>query len=114
MSLVHWCRRRSCSRRRLNALGGAVAGALAVATGGASLVESAVVGDIVAGGTATVAGGIVTRAAQGDSANEVLSGSEISQDAVAGLVGGGMEHLAGSVIHIPDDPIRPNPRHQAR
>jgi hypothetical protein len=97
-----------------NALGGAVAGALAVATGGASLVESAVVGDIAAGGTANVVGGIVTRAAQSDDANEVLSGSEISQDAVAGFVGGGVGHLAGDVIHIPDEPIRPDPRHQAR
>jgi RHS repeat-associated protein len=88
-----------------NALGGAVAGALAVATGGASLVESAVVGDIAAGGTANVVGGIVTRAAQGDNANEVLSGSEISQDAVSGFVGGGVGHLAGDVIHVPDEPI---------
>ena len=88
-----------------NALGGAVAGALAVATGGASLVESAIVGDIAAGGTANVVGSIVTRAAQGDSANDVLSGSEISQDAVAGFVGGGVGHLAGDVIHVPDEPI---------
>lgn len=87
---------------------------MTVATGGASLVESAVVGDVAAGGTATIAGGIVTRAAQGDSANEVLSGSEVSQDVVAGFVGGGVGHLAGDVIPVPDDPIRPDPRHQAR
>jgi hypothetical protein len=40
-----------------NALGGAVAGALAVATAGTLLVENAVVGDIAAGGTANVVGG---------------------------------------------------------
>ena len=97
-----------------NAVGGAVAGALAVATGGTSLVESAIVGDIVAGGFGNTVGGIVTRAAEGDTKNEVFSGSEISQDAVAGFIGGGVGHLAGSVVHVPDEPIRPDLRHQAR
>jgi hypothetical protein len=87
-------------------LGGAVAGALAVATGGASLVESAVVGDIAAGGVSNVVGGVVTRAldptVKGD---DVLSAGEISQDAISGFVGGGVGHLAGDVIHVPDEPI---------
>ncbi len=50
------------------------AGLLAVATGGTSLVESAIVGDIVAGGFGNTVGGIVTRAAKGDTKNEVFSG----------------------------------------
>ena len=89
-----------------NAVGGAVAGALAVATGGASLVESAVVGDIAAGGTANVVGGVVTRALDPNTkSDDVLSAGEISQDAVAGFVGGGVGHLAGDVVHVPDEPV---------
>jgi RHS repeat-associated protein len=70
-----------------NALGGAVTGGLAVATGGTSLVANAVIGDVLAGATANVVGGIVTRTAEGDDADEVLSGTELSQDALAGFVG---------------------------
>jgi RHS repeat-associated protein len=89
-----------------NTVGGAVAGALAVATGGASLVESAVVGDIAAGGTANVVGGAVTRALDPNTkSDDVLSAGEISQDAVAGFVGGGAGHLAGDFVHVPDEPI---------
>jgi RHS repeat-associated protein len=89
-----------------NTVGGAVAGALAVATGGASLVESALVGDIAAGGTANVVGGVVTRALDPNTkSDDVLSAGEISQDAVAGFVGGGVGHLAGDVIHVPDEPV---------
>ena len=89
-----------------NVAGGAVAGALAVATGGASLVESAIVGDIAAGGTANIVGGVVTRALDPNtSGEEVLSAGAISNDAVAGFVGGGVGHLAGDVIHVPDEPI---------
>ena len=46
-------------------LGGAVTGGLAVATGGTSLVANAVIGDVLAGATANVVGGIVTRTAEG-------------------------------------------------
>jgi RHS repeat-associated protein len=89
-----------------NTVGGAVAGALAVATGGASLVESAVVGDIAAGGTANVVGQAVTRALDPNTkSDDVLSAGEISQDAVAGFVGGGAGHLAGDFVHVPDEPI---------
>ncbi len=89
-----------------NTLGGAVAGGLAVATGGASLVESAVVGDIAAGGTANLVGGVVTRALDPNtSSDDVLSAGAISQDAVAGFVGGGAGHLAGEFVHVPDEPI---------
>jgi hypothetical protein len=89
-----------------NALGGAVAGGLAVATGGASLVESAVVGDIAAGGTGNLVGGVVTRALDPNTpSSDVMSAGEISQDAVAGFVGGGAGHLAGEFIHVPDEPI---------
>ena len=90
---------------RANTLGGAVAGGLAVATGGASLVESAVIGDIAAGGTANIVGGIVTRAAEGDSADEVLSATDVSQDALSGFVGGGGGHVAADMVHLPEEPI---------
>jgi len=89
-----------------NAAGGAVAGALAVATGGASLVESALVGDIAAGGTANLVGGILSRALDPTTKSEdVLSAGKISQDAVAGFVGGGTAHMAGDYIHVPDDSV---------
>lgn len=88
-----------------NIAGGAFAGALAVATGGSSLVESGVVGDIIAGGTSNLIGGIVTRTAQGASADDVLSLGDISQDAVSGFVGGGAGHAAASVIHVPAEPF---------
>jgi RHS repeat-associated protein len=89
-----------------NVVGGAVAGGLAVATGGASLVESAIVGDIAAGGTANIVGGVVTRTLDPNTqSNDVLSAGEISQDALAGFVGGVGGHLAGDAIHIPDEPV---------
>ena len=87
-----------------NAFGGAAAGALAVATGGTSLVSNALVGDIVAGVGSTVAGGIVTRTANGESAEEVFSPGEISTDAVAGFVGGAGGHVAADFIHVPEEP----------
>ena len=87
-----------------NALGGAAAGALAVATGGTSLVSNALVGDIVAGVGSTVAGGVVTRTANGESAGEVFSPGEISTDAVAGFVGGAGGYVAADFIHIPEEP----------
>ncbi len=97
-----------------NTLGGAIAGGLAVATGGASLVESAVVGDIAAGATATVVGGVATRAAEGDSADEVMSAGDISQDALAGFVGGAGGHVAADMVHVPEEPMRPNGHGPAR
>jgi len=91
-----------------NALGGAVSGGLAVATGGASLVESAVVGDIAAGTTGNIVGGIVTRATDPNtSSDDVLSAREVSQDALAGFVGGAGGHIAADLVHVPDEPIRP-------
>jgi RHS repeat-associated protein len=82
-----------------NALGGAVTGAIAGATGGGSLLFDAAVG---AG--ANVAGGIVTRTAEGDDADEVFSGGDIAVDAVSGLVGGGAGHVAADFVHVPEDP----------
>jgi RHS repeat-associated protein len=86
-------------------LGGAVTGGLAVATGGTSLVANAVVGDVLAGATANVVGGIVTRTAEGDDADEVLSGTELSQDALAGFVGGAGGHVAEEFVHVPGEPV---------
>jgi RHS repeat-associated protein len=88
-----------------NALGGAVTGGLAVATGGTSLVANAVIGDVLAGATANVVGGIVTRTAEGDNADEVLSGTELSQDALAGFVGGAGGHVAEEFVHVPGEPV---------
>jgi hypothetical protein len=86
--------------------GGAVSGALAVATGGASLVESAVVGDIAAGGVSNVVGGVVTRALDPTAkSDDVLSPGAVSEDALSGFVGGYAGHLAGDSIHLPDDPV---------
>ena len=86
-----------------NILGGAVAGAIAGATGGASIVENALVGDIVAGGTSGVAGGIVTRTAEGESADDVLSLGDLSEDAVSGFVGGAGGHVAAESVHVPNE-----------
>ncbi len=66
--------------------------------------------DIAAGGTANIVGGIATRGLtslfSGDQGSEgIIAGGEISQDAVTGFVGGGLGHLAGDVIHVPDEPI---------
>jgi len=88
-----------------NALGGAVTGGLAVATGGTSLVANAVIGDVLAGATANVVGGIVTRTAEGDDADEVLSGTDLSQDALAGFVGGAGGHVAEEFVHVPGEPV---------
>ncbi len=82
-----------------NAAGGAVAGAIAGATGGASLIL-----DAAAGATGNIAGGIVTRAASGDNADQVLSAGAVADDAVSGFIGGGAGHIAGDFVHIPDEP----------
>jgi hypothetical protein len=58
-----------------------VTGAIAGATGGGSLLA-----DALWGAAANVAGGIVTRTAEGDDADEVFSGSDIAVDVVSGLV----------------------------
>lgn len=96
---VHW------GEVGANFLGGAVAGGIAVATGGTSLVANAFVGDVVAGGTANVVGNIVTRAAEGQSSDDVLSLSNLSQDAVIGFAGGAGGHVAGEFVHLPDEPV---------
>jgi RHS repeat-associated protein len=95
------------NRREFGAsvLGGAVTGGLAVATGGTSLVANAAIGDVLAGATANVVGGIVTRTAEGDDADEVLSGTELSQDALAGFVGGAGGHVAEEFVHVPGEPV---------
>jgi RHS repeat-associated protein len=90
--------------------GGAVVGALAGATGGTSLLANAVVGDLAAGTTSSVVGGVATRGltslfSGGKGSGEILSGGEISKDAVLGFVGAGPAHLAGDYIHVPDDPV---------
>jgi RHS repeat-associated protein len=96
-----------------NFVGGAVAGGLAVATGGTSLFASPVVGDLFAGTVSTTVGGIVTRIGEGDDANEILSPGNIATDAVSGFVGGGVAHLAADAVHIPDDPRLPASRRHA-
>jgi RHS repeat-associated protein len=89
-----------------NALGGAVSGAIVGATGGASLVANAVVGDLAAGATGNIVGGIVTRAADPNtSSDDVLSAGEVSQDALSGFVGGGAGHVASEFVHVPEEPI---------
>jgi RHS repeat-associated protein len=98
-----------------NALGGAVAGAVAVGTGGLSLIGSSVADGIIGNTVGNVVGGVVTRAADPNTpGSDVLSAGEVSQDAVSGFVGGTVGTLAGEVVHVPDEPIRPDPRHQAR
>jgi RHS repeat-associated protein len=83
-----------------NAAGGAVAGAIAGATGGASLII-----DAAAGATGNIAGGIVTRSLDPNtSSDEVLSLGNVSNDALAGFVGGGAGHVASEFVHIPDEP----------
>jgi RHS repeat-associated protein len=93
-----------------NAAGGAVAGALAGATGGASLVESAVVGDIAAGATSNIVGGIVTRTFDPNNSDDVLSAPDVSEDALAGFVGGAGGHIAADMVHLPPEPGLPKTR----
>jgi RHS repeat-associated protein len=95
-----------------NALGGAVAGALAGATGGTSLLAEA-----AAGAGADVAGGIVTRVAEGENADEAFNLGDVSIDAVSGLIGGGAGHLAADLVHPPAGELGPRPkgrRHAAK
>jgi RHS repeat-associated protein len=88
-----------------NTVGGAVTGALAGATGGASLLESAVVGDLAAGTTSSIVGGIVTRGLDPNTpSSDVLSAGAVSGDALAGFVGGAGGHIAGDFVHVPDEP----------
>ena len=87
-------------------VGGAIAGALAVATGGASLVESEAVGDIFAGGATNVIGGVIARALDPTTkSDDVFSMGEISKDAIFGFADGLRGHLAGNSIHLPEEPI---------
>jgi RHS repeat-associated protein len=87
-----------------NTVGGAIAGGLAVATGGASLVESPVVGDLAAGATSNIVGNIATRALDPNNTDDVLSAQDISEDALSGLVGGAGGHVAADMVHIPPEP----------
>jgi RHS repeat-associated protein len=88
-----------------NFVGGALTGALAGATGGASLVESAVVGDLAAGATSSIVGGIATRGLDPNTpSNDVLSAGAVSGDALAGFVGGAGRHIAGDFVHVPGEP----------
>jgi RHS repeat-associated protein len=87
-----------------NFAGGVVAGAIAGATGGTSIVADAFVGDVTAGVTSNMVGGVVTRSLDPNS-DDVLSLDDISEDAVSGFAGGVAGHLAGEYIHVPDEPI---------
>jgi len=95
-----------------NALGGAVTGAIAGATGGTSLLAEAAVG---AG--ANAAGGIVTRIAEGEGPDEAFDAGDIAGDAVSGFVGGAAGHLASEFVHPPEGEMGPRPkgrRHAAK
>ena len=88
-----------------NVVGGAVAGAIAGATGGASLVANAFIGDVAAGATGNIVGSIVTRALDPNtSSDEVMSVGDVSEDALAGFVGGAGGHIAADLVHIPGEP----------
>jgi len=91
-----------------NAAGGAVAGFIAGATGGGSLLVEA-----AAGAGANVAGGIVTRTVEGEDASDIFSADEIQNEAVSGFVGGGAGHLAADFIHVPEEPALPGSRRHA-
>jgi hypothetical protein len=95
-----------------NALGGAVTGAIAGATGGTSLLAEAAVG---AG--ANAAGGIVTRIAEGEGPDEAFDTGDIASDAVSGFVGGAAGHLASEFVHPPEGELGSRPkgrRHAAK
>lgn len=90
--------------------GGAVTGAIAGAMGGTSLLANAAVGDLAAGTIGNLVGGVTQRGVTsalsgGKGSDEILSGAEISRDALTGFVGGGIGHLAGDFVHVPDDPV---------
>jgi RHS repeat-associated protein len=88
-----------------NAAGGAVAGAIAGATGGASIVANALIGDVAAGATGNLVGGVVTRALDpNSSSDEVLSPGNVSEDALSGFVGGAAGHVASEFVHVPGEP----------
>ncbi len=93
-----------------NAAGGAVAGGLAGFTLGGSLVA-----DVLVGGAANMAGGIVNRTIQsaaGDGTVDPLGGNDVATDFVAGAAGGAIGHgvatLAADVTHTPI--VGPEPR----
>ena len=88
-----------------NIAGGAVAGAIAGATGGASLVADAFIGDVAAGATSNIIGNVVTRALDPNtSSDDVLSVGNVSEDALAGFIGGAGGHIAADFVHIPGEP----------
>jgi RHS repeat-associated protein len=88
-----------------NTVGGAVAGTIAVMTGGTSLVASALVGDVAAGVTGNVIGGAVTGALDPNTpSDEVMSVGSVSSDALSGFVGGAGGHVAAEFVHVPEEP----------
>ena len=82
-----------------------MAGALAGATGGGSLLAEAAVG---AG--SNVAAGIVTRVAEGEDADQAFGTGEIVSDAVSGFVGGGAGHVAAEFVHPPKGELGSRPK----
>lgn len=62
------------------------------------------VGDLAAGTTSGIVGGIVTRGLDPNtSTDDVLSRTAVSEDALGGFVGGGAGHVASEFVHIPDN-----------
>ena len=92
-----------------NIAGGAVTGALAGATGGASILGSELLGEAAVGAGSNILGGEATRDIEGE---ETTIGG-IATDAVSGFVSGGVGHLAADVIHVPEDPALPGSRRHA-
>ncbi len=78
-----------------NTLGGAATGAIAVATGGSSLLA-----DALGGGVANTAGQMVTRTVEGNG----TSLGDVGTDFAVGFASGEIGHFAADVIHIPEDP----------
>jgi len=81
--------------------GGVVAGALAGATGGVTLLGSEVVGEAVVGALTTTIGNTTERTINGDQTTAV----DVSTDLVTGYVGGAGGHVAEDFIHVPEPPF---------
>ena len=81
--------------------GGAVAGALAGATGGVSLLGSELVGAAVVGATTNVIGNSTERAINGEGTDAV----DVATDLVTGYVGGTGGHVAEDFVHVPEEPF---------
>jgi RHS repeat-associated protein len=94
-----------------NMAGGVISGAIAGATGGASLIGTAgvasseIIGDLAAGVTGSVVGGAVTRGLDPNSpSGDALSAGAVSTNALVGFVGGAGGHIAGDFVHVPGEP----------